>query len=79
MVAKYFNAVAFFTIYSRYIYQCHVHTDIAYIVRSLAIDEAIAVTIAQPTVQSVGISNRNGSYDAVFLDDGTPRIVHGFA
>ena len=76
---NYFNAVALFAVYSRYIYQCHVHTDIAHIVGSLAIDKTIAVAVAQFAVQSVGISNRYGCYDAVFFDDAAARVAHGFA
>ena len=38
----------------------YVHTDITNVFGFLTVDEAVAVAIAQVTVQTIGIANRNG-------------------
>ena len=41
-----------------YIYHTDIHADVAYVRCFLAVDEAIAMAVAEMAVESVGIPNR---------------------
>ena len=77
MVAKYLYGVAFFAVYTCYINHGNVHTDVAHIFCLLAIYQAIAMTIAKMTVQTISISYRNCSYHGVVLQSALTAIAHG--
>ena len=59
VVTEYLNAVTLVAVYSRDVYHGHVHTDIAYILCLLPVDKAVAVAVAQMSVESVGIAYWN--------------------
>ena len=59
--------------------QSHVHTDITHILGLLTVDEAVAVAIAQTTVQAIGIANRYGSDDRIASQLALATVTHGFA
>jgi len=46
----------------------YVHTDITYVVGLLTVYQAVAVAIAQVTVQTIGIANRNGGNHRIAIE-----------
>ena len=54
----------------------YIHTDVAHIFRLLTIHQAESMAIAQVTVQAIGITDRDGGYDTVLIQDGLARITH---
>ena len=67
MLAEDLHLVALLTVNARDIDHGHIHTDIAYVLRLLAVYQAIAVAIAQVTVQAVGIAYGDGSNHGVMV------------
>ena len=55
----------------------YIHTDIAHILSFLTMHQAVAMTIAKVTVQTVGIADRNGGNDGVALDFAFTTVAHG--
>ena len=68
MVAKDLYAVTFLAVDACNIYHGDIHTDVAHILCLLAVDEAVAMTVAEMAVQTVGIADRYGGDDAVVVD-----------
>ena len=65
MIAKNLHLVAFLAINSRHVNHGHVHTNVTHIVGTLPINQTIAMPIAQTPIQSIGITDGNGSDHAV--------------
>ena len=76
VVAENLHTIAFVTVYPRYIYHGYVHADIANILCSLVVHQAIAVAVAQSPVQSIGISNGYGRYHAIVINGSAARVAH---
>lgn len=76
VVAEYLNAVTLVAVYSRDVYHGHVHTDIAYILCLLSVDKTEGMTVAQTAVQAIGIADRDGSDDAVLVQNRLAAITH---
>ena len=62
-----------------YIDHRHIHTDITHVLGLLTTYEAVAVTIAEVTVQTVGIANRYGCYHGVALYLSLTTVANGIA
>ena len=54
----------------------HIHTDIAHVLCLLAMHQAVAMTIAEVTVQTVGLANRYGGNHRVALDFAFTTVAH---
>ena len=54
----------------------HIHTDIAHVLCLLTMHQAIAMTVAQMTVQTVCLANRYGSNHRVALDFTFTTVAH---
>ena len=76
MLAEDFHLVTLLTVDTRDIDHRHVHTDIPYVLRLLTVDETIAVTVAEMTVQTVGIADRNGCNHGVVLYLSLTTVSH---
>ena len=67
--------VALLAVDARHIKHADIHADVAHIVGFLTIHQAVATPIAEVAIESVGITDRNGSDAAVTVEDGTARIA----
>lgn len=76
VVAKYLYRVALLAWYSCYVYHGHVHADVAHILSLVAVNEAVAVAVAEMAVESVGIAYWYGSYHAVMFDFAFATVAH---
>ena len=79
MLAKNLNLIALLTRDIGDINQRYIHTDITYVLGLLTIDEAIAMAIAQVTIQTIGIANRYGGDDGIAIELALATIAHGLA
>jgi len=69
MVAEDLHTVSLATGDIGHIDHADVHADVAHIVGTLPIDEAVAVAVAQMSVETVGIAYRDSSNDAIAIDE----------
>ena len=76
VLAKDLYLVALFTRDIGNINKGYVHTDISYVLSLLTIDEAVAVTIAKVTIQTISIANRYGSDDGVAIELTLATVAH---
>ena len=76
IVAEDFYSVALFAWNARDVYHAGIHTYIADVVCSLPIYETIAVAIAEMSVQSVGISYRDGGNDTVAVERCSAAVAY---
>lgn len=79
VIAEDFDHVAFMAGNVRHVNHGHVHADVSHILCLLAIDQAVAMTIAQPTVQSIGITNGYSTYEAVAVKHCTTAVANRVA
>ena len=79
MFTKDLNAVALLAVDARHIDHRHIHTDVAYIICLLTIDQTVGMAIAETAVQAISISDRNGSDDTVLIEDGLATVAHTIA
>ena len=75
MVAEDLNTVSLATSNVSHIDHADVHADVAHIVSTLPIDEAVAVAVAQMAVETVGIAYRDSSNDAIAIDERMAAIA----
>ena len=79
MLAKDFDAVTLMNIRNvRHVDHCHIHADIANIGCLLAIDQTVACATTQMAVQTIGITDRNGSNEAVTRKNALATVAHRF-
>ena len=57
--------------------QSYVHTDITNVFGLLTVYQAVAVAIAQVTVQTIGIANRNGGNDRIAIELALATVTNG--
>ena len=76
MFTKDLNAVALLAVDARHIDHRHIHTDVAYILCLLSVDKTEGMTVAQTAVQAIGIADRDGSDDAVLVQNRLATITH---
>ena len=69
MVAEDLHTISLATGDVGHIDHADVHADVAHIVGTLPIDEAVAVAVAQMAVETVGIAYRDSSNDAIAIDE----------
>ena len=79
VVAEDFDTVAFLTIDAGDINHRYVHTDVTNIRCLLTIDQTIAVAVAQVAVQTVRITDWDGSNHTVVVDFTLTRVANGVA
>ena len=79
VVAENLHLVALPTVYARHVNHSHVHTDVADIGCLLSVHEAVAVAVTESAIQSVGISDRYGSYHAVVVYRAFATVAHRVA
>ncbi len=76
VVAKDFHLVTLLAVDVGHVNHADIHADVTHIVGFLPIHQTIAATIAEMTIEAVGIANRNGSNAAVTFQDGATRITN---
>ena len=79
MLAENLDAVALGTVDVGDVNHADIHTDIAHILGALAVDEAVAVAIAEMAVQTVGIAYGDGGYHAVAGEHSLAAVAHRIA
>lgn len=77
VVAEDFRHVALFAVNISDVYHADIHTDIAYVFCFLAVDETVAVAVAEMTVETIGIAYRDGCYAAVASEGGAATVTYG--
>ena len=75
MVAEDLHAITLLTWDVGHVYHTYIHADVTDIFRFLAVYETIAMAIAEMTVETVSISDRYSSNDAVLLKDGATAVT----
>src|SRR5574344_2153638 len=78
MLTEYFHDVTFLGINSRKVYHAHIHADVSDYWSEFAVYPNFAVPIAQMSVQSIGISNRNSTNDRVALQNTFSAVSDSF-
>ena len=68
IVPKYLYGITFLAINTRNIYHSYIHADISNVLSLLAVDKAIAMAVAQVSVESVGLSYWYCSYYTVLIN-----------
>ena len=76
MFTKDLHAVALLAVDARHIDHRHIHTDVAYILCLLSVDKTEGMTVAQTAVQAIGIADRDGSDDAVLVQNRLAAITY---
>jgi len=79
VIAKDEGMVSRFAFYVGDIDHADVHADVAYVFGPLAVDEAVAVAVAQTAVESVGISDWYGCDARRTVEDGAAAVADGVA
>lgn len=79
VLAEDLHAVALVTLEACDVNHCHIHTYITDVVGLLTVDETVAVTVAEVTVETVGVADRYGTDDAVVLKDGLTTVAYAVA
>ena len=77
LVAKDDHLVALFAVDTCDVNHANIHADVADIWGFLSIDQAVAMTVAQMTVESVGITDGYGSYAAVAIHKTLSAVANG--
>lgn len=76
VVAEDFDRVAFLAFYVGHINHADIHADVAYVFGRLAIDEAMAVAVAEVAIETVGIADRDGGYATVACQGGATAVAY---
>ena len=79
VVAEDLYAVTFLTWYVGHVNHTDIHADISDIFCLLAVYETIAMTIAEMTVEAVGIADRDSCDNAVLFKDGATAVTYAFS
>ena len=79
MLAEDFHAITFLAVDAGDIDHRHIHTDVAYIICLLTVDQTVGMAIAETAVQAISISDRNGSDDTVLIEDGLATVANTIA
>ena len=79
VVAEDLYAVTLLTWDVSHINHTDIHADVSYIFCLLAVYETIAMTIAEMTVETVCIADRNSCNDAVLFKDGAAAVTYAFS
>ena len=74
-----FHAITFLAGDAGDINHRHIHTDVAYIICLLTIDQTVGMAIAETAVQAISIADRNGSDDTVLIEDGLATVANTIA
>ena len=76
-LAKENNLIALFAVDISNVNHRNIHADIAHILGFLAVDKAIAVAVAEMSVQSIGITYRNSSNTRVACQSSAAAVSYG--
>jgi len=77
LIAENDGFIAFLAVDVCDINHAHIHTDVSHVGCLLSVDQAIAMSVAQMTVQAVGISDRNGSDAGIACENSFPAVAYG--
>ena len=78
-VAENGDAVSHLAVNIRHINHTNIHADVAEVVGPLSVDQTVAVAVAEFAVESVCISNWDGSYACRFVQNGFAAIPDAIA